>query len=62
MTEPAKQIVASRPLREQVADIIRGMILRGELGPGEQLSERAIGQMLQVSTTPVKEALRTLQA
>lgn len=62
MPEANRQIVESRPLREQVADIVRGMILRGEVGPGEQLSERAIGQMLQVSTTPVKEALRTLQA
>lgn len=56
------QIVESRPLREQVADIVRGMILRGELKSGDQLSERAISQNLQVSTTPVKEAFRLLQA
>ena len=62
MSEPIEQIVESRPLREQVADIVRKMILRGDLGPGEQLSERAIGQLLHVSTTPVKEAFRTLQA
>ena len=62
MSGPSKQITESRPLREQVADILRDMILRGELRPGEQISERAIGQRLQVSTTPVKEALRTLQA
>lgn len=61
MPEWKQQISANPPLREQVADIVRGMILRGELKAGEQLSERAIGQKLQVSTTPVKEAFRALQ-
>lgn len=58
----SNQIVESRPLREQVADIVRGMILCGQLRPGEQLSERVISQSLRVSTTPVKEAFRLLQA
>ena len=62
MSEIKEQIIESKPLREQVADIVRGMILRGDLKAGEQISERTIGQMLNVSTTPVKEAFRSLQA
>lgn len=50
------------PLRDQVADIVRRMILRGQLLPDERISERQIGKMLGISTTPVKEAFRTLQA
>ena len=61
MPEWKNQITAAPPLREQVADIVRGMILSGELKAGEQLSERVISQKLQVSTTPVKEAFRALQ-
>ena len=59
MSEIKEQIIESKPLREQVADIVRGMILRGEIKAGEQISERTIGQMLHVSTTPVKEAFRS---
>ena len=61
MPEWKNQITAAPPLREQVAEIVRGMILSGELKAGEQLSERVISQKLQVSTTPVKEAFRALQ-
>jgi len=53
-------IVEALPLRDQVADIIRRMILKGELLHDEQISERQISQRLNISTTPVKEALRVL--
>ncbi|MCC8024274.1 MAG: GntR family transcriptional regulator [Clostridium sp.] len=56
------RIVESKPLRDQVADIVREMILKGQFKAGQQISERSIGQMLNVSTTPVKEAFRSLQA
>ena len=56
------KIVAPVPLRVQVADIIRRMILDGDLQPGQLVSERNISSMLNVSTTPVKEAFRSLQA
>lgn len=49
-------------IRDQVAGIIRSMIVNEELKEGEQISERQISRMLDVSTTPVKEALRMLQA
>ncbi|MPN11698.1 HTH-type transcriptional repressor RspR [bioreactor metagenome] len=38
------------------------MILRGELKSDQAISERYISQMLNVSTTPVKEAFRILQS
>ena len=56
------QIVEAVPIREQVADIIRKMIVNEELKPNQKISERQISQMLQVSTTPVKEAFRVLQS
>jgi len=59
---PENAIVQSLPLREQVADIVRVMILKGELQNDQPISERSISQMLNVSTTPVKEAFRLLQA
>lgn len=55
-------IIQSLPIREQVADIIRVMILKGELKGNQTISERYVSQMLNVSTTPVKEAFRILQA
>ncbi len=55
------RIITSLPLRDQVANILRQMIIAGELAPDSKISERAICSMLNVSTTPVKEALRQLQ-
>jgi DNA-binding GntR family transcriptional regulator len=55
-------IVQAVPLREQVADIVRVMILKGELESEQAISERYISQRLNVSTTPVKEAFRILQS
>jgi DNA-binding GntR family transcriptional regulator len=48
-------------LREFVANSIRTGIASGELKSGEKISERKIGEMLNVSTTPVKEAFRQLE-
>ena len=41
---------------------IRGMILAGELAPGAQLSEEALAMACEVSRTPVRDALRRLEA
>lgn len=54
-------IIETLPLRDQLADIIRRMILKAELHPGQQVSERQLSQRFETSTTPVKEALRVLQ-
>lgn len=55
------KIIEAAPLREQVANILREMIIKGQFDPGEQLSERQLCAAFNISTTPIKEALRMLQ-
>ena len=55
-------IVEAVPIRDQVADILRKRIISGDLANGERLSERQISAELNISTTPIKEAFRLLQA
>jgi DNA-binding GntR family transcriptional regulator len=45
---------------EAVLDAIKHAILAGELRPGQGLVETELAQMLGVSKTPVREALKTL--
>lgn len=47
-------------LRDLVAERIAEMIIRGELAPGERLSEVKLAEELGVSRSPVREALRQL--
>lgn len=47
---------------ERAYDTIRAMILSGELSSGEQLSEEALAERCGVSRTPVRDALRRLEA
>lgn len=43
-------------------ETIRAMVLSGELSPGEQLSEETLAERCGVSRTPVRDALRRLEA
>ena len=43
-------------------ETIRGLILSGELGSGEALGEEALAERCGVSRTPVRDALRRLEA
>lgn len=52
---------AHRTLREIVAEEIREMIQRGDLGPGERLLEDRLAEQLGVSRNPVREAIRALE-
>ncbi len=45
---------------EQVADYIRGLILKGELAPGSAVEEAAIAKDLSISRAPVREAMQVL--
>src|SRR5699024_2726515 len=47
-------------LRDDVYRSIRDAIVRGQLAPGEQLRDQELGEWLQVSRTPVSEALQRL--
>lgn len=51
----------SAPLYQQVYEVLRRKILDGEYAPGESLHESRTAEMLQVSRTPVREALRQLE-
>ncbi|MBC2667966.1 GntR family transcriptional regulator [Novosphingobium piscinae] len=42
--------------------MIRGLILSGELAPGAQLGEEALAELCDVSRTPIRDALRRLEA
>jgi DNA-binding GntR family transcriptional regulator len=46
---------------EQVCDRIRSAILSGELKPGSKLTEQDLAADLEVSRTPVREAIRQLE-
>ena len=45
-----------------VADRLREAILRGQLKPGQKLDQNELAELLNVSRSPVREALRTLAA
>lgn len=49
------------PLYQQVYSLLRQRILEGAYAPGESMPESRTAEMLQVSRTPVREALRQLQ-
>ena len=49
-------------LAETVAEALREQIVRGELLPGERIVERTLGVTLQVSRTPIREALKLLRS
>jgi DNA-binding GntR family transcriptional regulator len=65
MVPPARSFLngstGATPSRtEAVLDAIKRAILAGELPPGQSLVETELAQMLGVSKTPVREALKTL--
>jgi len=51
-----------RSLTDEVRDHIRDGIAEGRYLPGEWLKESAIGKELKVSRTPIREAIRILEA
>src|SRR5580692_7750934 len=65
MIPPARSFLngstgAARSRTEAVLDAIKHAILAGELRPGQSLVETELAQLLGVSKTPVREALKTL--
>ncbi|SEG60467.1 GntR family transcriptional regulator [Bosea lathyri] len=51
-----------RSLREHVHERLRRAIVAGRFRNGERLNERHLAEMLGVSTTPVKDAIRKLES
>jgi DNA-binding GntR family transcriptional regulator len=48
------------PLHEEVADRLRLFITEGQLAAGTKLNERVLAEQLQVSRTPLREAIKML--
>ncbi len=61
MTSNFPQVVYGN-VQDAAADKIREMILSGQLEPGEWLRQDDLARTLGVSTMPIREALRQLQA
>jgi DNA-binding GntR family transcriptional regulator len=63
-TEPVAPLgpLAVASLREHVHRALRQAILSGKFEPGARMNERKLAEQLGVSTTPVKEAMRQLEA
>lgn len=51
----------TKPLSQIAYDALRSMILSGEVKPGERLRERELARRVQVSRTPLREALGRLE-
>ncbi len=60
MDLPDLPLDRTRPLRDQVYDLLRHMIVTGGLMPGAMVDEKALAARLQVSRTPVHEAVKKL--
>ncbi|UGS39120.1 hypothetical protein DSM104329_05552 [Capillimicrobium parvum] len=63
MIEPGNMFAAPASVSssEEAYDAIRRAILDGTLRPGERIIEQRLAQMLEVSRTPVREALHKLE-
>lgn len=51
----------ARTIRDMVYETLRQAIFEGQLKHGDRLVEKELGERLQVSRTPVREALRKLE-
>ena len=51
----------SSSLTEEITDILRDRILKGEYAIGEKLKETKIAKELRVSRTPIREAFKELE-
>nr|WP_255701519.1 GntR family transcriptional regulator [Afifella sp. H1R] len=58
--ESGAHSVAPRPLPQQVAEYVRDLIIHDHLKPGERIRERRIAEELNVSRTPLRDALKIL--
>lgn len=56
-----KSLQRNQSLQEQAYQALRTAILSGELAPGQRLVETQLAKKLQVSRTPIREAIRLLQ-
>ncbi|BAZ43871.1 hypothetical protein NIES4102_08740 [Chondrocystis sp. NIES-4102] len=61
MNSSLRSIPRAKSLQEQTYLALRASILSGEILPGEKLVETQLAKKLEVSRTPIREAIRQLQ-
>lgn len=59
---PLSGFSRAKPVRQLVYETLRQTICDGEFAPGKRLVEEELAEQLQVSRTPVREALRRLES
>jgi DNA-binding GntR family transcriptional regulator len=59
---PMKSNVSADKLVSQIVERIHDKISLGELGPGDRLRQEALAEEFEVSRTPIREAIRQLEA
>lgn len=52
--------LSRKTLHSEIADLIREMIVSGELEPGSRIPEKALCEQFEISRTPLREALKVL--
>ena len=57
---PVSDPIQRTALHDEVVRKLSSMILRGELAPGSRVQEKALCDRLQISRTPLREALKVL--
>lgn len=62
MRRPLPQVGRGRVLVDWVTESLREAILQGYFDPGERLDQDSIAEDLEVSRTPVREAIRVLES
>src|SRR3990172_3951568 len=58
--KPSTAAVHHKPIKEQVFEALHQRIIAGEYSPGEWLRQEDIASRMEVSMTPVREALDLL--
>ena len=59
---PKLKVDSYQPLRDIIFETLRKAIVTGEIKPGERLMEVSLAEQMGVSRTPVREAIRRLEA
>ncbi|HEY9216245.1 MAG TPA: GntR family transcriptional regulator [Ancylobacter sp.] len=62
ISRPKTTLSRRIPFSRQVADTLRDMIISGDIPAGSRVLERALCERLKVSRTPLREALKLLEA
>jgi len=57
---PPRAIERPKPLHEAVGERLRNLIVHGDLAVGERLNDAKLASLLNVSRTPIREAIKLL--